>query len=110
MPKATAKPAPLTFIANATVAKQAMDLASHRTDEQIIWVNGTVNVLMSEQLITEKQRKSKKEMKRFENKLRGCATLLKYWCTGDARPENGSYVGFDTTLLTSGKVTLPKFH
>ena len=65
---------------------------------------------MSEEFIGEKQRKNPKEMKRFENKLRGCANLLQYWCTGDGRPDNGAYVGFKTDYIKSGKVTLPKFY
>ena len=60
----------LGFISNATVAKQAMDLATDRTDEKIIWLNSSVNVLMSEEMITEKQRKVAKEKKRHENRLK----------------------------------------
>ena len=107
--KSTKKPTVLEFVANSFSAKQAMDLAENRTDEQIVWINASTNVLMSEDLITEKQRKNKKEMKRFENKLRGCANMLKYWCTGDGRPENGAYIGFNTSTLKSGKVILPKY-
>lgn len=65
---------------------------------------------MTEELISEKQRKMPKEKKRYENKLKSCANLLKYWCVGDNRPENGSFVGFDTSLLKSGKVALPAYH
>ena len=91
------------------MTKQGQDLATDRTEEEIIWVNSVVNVLMSEQLINDKQRKSPVETKRFDKKLQGCANLLKYWATGDGRPENGSYVGFNTNHYKSGKVTLPKF-
>ena len=65
---------------------------------------------MSEDLISEKQKKNPKEKKRLENKLKGCANLLKYWCTGDGRPENGCYIGFNTDYYKNGKVTLPKFY
>ena len=106
----TPRPSVLDFVGQATVAKQGMDLAEDRTDEQIIWLNNCVNVLMSEDLISEKQRKNPKEMKRFENKLKGCANLLKYWSTGDGRPENGCYVGFNSEHYKSGKVTLPKYY
>ena len=47
-----------------------MDLATNRTDEQIIYLNASVNVLMSEETITEKQRKMAKEKKRYENRLK----------------------------------------
>ena len=50
----TERPALLEFVANATTAKQGMDLAADRTDEQIIWINNCVNVLMSEPLISDK--------------------------------------------------------
>ena len=88
-----------------------MDLAEYRTEEQIIWVNAVVNVLMSEDEVTPKQRKDKnsKIMKRFNNKLRGSANLVKYWATGDNRPGNASFVGFDSSYYKSGKVTLPKY-
>ena len=106
----TERPSLLEFVSSATVAKQGMDLAENRTEEQVIWVNNVVNVLMSEELISEKQRKNPKELKRFQNKLRGCANLLKYWCTGDGRPENACFVGFNTEHFKNGKVTLPKFY
>jgi len=104
------KPAILDFVANSAVAKQAMDLATDRTDQQLVWMNATINLLLSEQIISEKQRKNPKEVKKLENKLRGSANLLKYWATGDGRPENGSFVGFRTDYYKSGKVTLPKFY
>ncbi len=103
------KPAILDFVANATIAKQGSDLGENRTDEQVVWLNAVTNVLMSEQMITDKQRKNPKELKRHETRLKGCANLLKYWATGDGRPENGSYVGFNTSYLKSGKVVLPKY-
>jgi len=43
-----AKPAILEFIADATVAKQASDLADNRTDENVVWLNAVTNVLLSE--------------------------------------------------------------
>ena len=73
-------------------------------------MNATINVLLSEQLISDKKRKQPKEMKRFQNKLKSCANMVKYWATGDGRPENSSYVGFDTTPFKSGKVTIPKYY
>ena len=109
VPKKTRRPHLLTFVANSTTTQQAMNLAENRSDEQIVWINAVVNVLMTEELISEKQRKQKKEMKRFENKLKSSATLLKYWATGDNRPENGSFVSFDTSMFKSGKVALPRY-
>ena len=109
VPTANRKQSVIDFVKNATIAKQGSDLAEFRTEEEIVWINNVVNVLMSEQLITEKQKKSKKELKRYDNTLKSQANLLKYWCTGDGRPENGSYVGFDSSTLRSGKVSLPKY-
>ena len=42
-----------------------MDLGAFRAEEQVIWMNSVVNVLLSEQLITEKQRKNPKEKKKY---------------------------------------------
>ena len=72
-------------------------------------MNAVVNVLMTEDLITRKQRKNDKEMKIYGNKLSAISTLLKYWCTGDGRPENGAFVAFDTSIQKSGKVVIPRF-
>lgn len=47
VPKKTEEPNLLTFVANSTVSKQALDLATDRTDEQIIYLNASVNLLMS---------------------------------------------------------------
>jgi hypothetical protein len=36
--------------------------------------------------------------------------MLKKWSGGDARPENGAFVGFDTTQSKRGKIVLPVFY
>lgn len=89
--------------------KQALDLASDREVEEVIWSNVSVNVLLNEDLISEKDRKSPASMKVFNRKQEGIATMLKYWASGEGRPENGSFVGFDFSQYKDGSVVLPKF-
>ena len=54
VPKNQRNPSVLNFVKNATVAKMGSDLAEDLTDQGMVWVNNVVNVLLSEQLITEK--------------------------------------------------------
>lgn len=61
-------------------------------------------------MISQKDRKSKVEMKKFNSKLEGIANMLKYWASGDNTPENGAFVQFDQSLDRKGKITLPKFY
>jgi hypothetical protein len=86
-----------------------MDLASERDEEEVIWGNVAVNVLLTEELITEKDRKSPAITKVFNRKQEGIATLLKYWASGEGRPENGAFVGFDFSKYKDGSVVLPKY-
>lgn len=86
-----------------------LDLSIERTDEQLIWTSSTVNVLMGEDLVDQRYKLNKKEEKVYTRKLDSIATLLKYWCTGEGRPENGTFVSFDTTCSKKGNIVMPKF-
>jgi hypothetical protein len=96
-------------IAKSVIHKQGMDLATDREDEELIYGNACVNVLLHEPMINERDRKSATEMKIYNRKLEGIAKLLKYWASGDNRPENGSFVGFDFSRYKNASVVLPKY-
>ena len=72
-----------------------MDLSVERQVEEVIYENAIVNVVLFEELIKEKAKKNPTEAKIFQRKLKGIAKMLKYWASGDGRPENGSFVSFD---------------
>ena len=77
--------------------------------EEIVYVNARANIIMyPRQIITDKQRKVRSEMSRFNRKQKSMSELVKRWSTGDNTPENGSFVGF--TLSRGGRVCLPKFY
>ena len=82
-------------IGKQTTMKQGLDLSIDRMDENVIYANAKVNVLLFEDLITEKARKSKVEKMRYNNKLESTAALLKFWAAGNNTPENGAFVRFD---------------
>lgn len=84
-------------------------MASDREVEEVIYVNACVNLVLHEPLISDKGRKSANEMKVYQRKLEGIAKLLKFWASGEARPENGSFVGFDFSQYKNGSVVLPKY-
>jgi len=99
----------LNQVMKAMIQKQGFDLSSDRQVEEVIYVNACVNLILHEPLITEKARKSPIEMKVYNRKLEGIAKLLKFWSSGEARPENGSFVGFDFSQYRNGSVVLPKY-
>ena len=93
-------------IAYATAMKQGLDLSIDRDLEQVVYVNAGVNVIFyPRNLITDKQRKQRTEMSRYNRKLKSMSELTKRWATGDNRPENGCFLGF--SLNKSGRVCLP---
>lgn len=55
-------------IAKSTIQKQAIDLASDREEEEVIWSNVAINMLLNEELISEKDRKSPALYKVFNRK------------------------------------------
>jgi hypothetical protein len=59
-------------------------------------------------LIKEKKRTNPKEVKVHKNKLNSMAELIKFFATGENRPENGAFVGFDFSMNKRGKVALPQ--
>ena len=89
--------------------KQGLDLSNDRQEEDVIWAGATVNTLVWDSLLSEKDRKNKKLKKAHDRKLKEIAQLIKFWCTGNGRPENGAYPGFYTTYAKNGGVVLPKF-
>ena len=52
--------------------------------------------------------KKKSEVRLQTNKSKAMTVLLKRWSTGDARPENGAFAGFQY-MDRWGKVAQPKF-
>jgi hypothetical protein len=99
----------LNQVVKTVIQKQGIDLASDREVEEVVYVNACVNMVLHEPLITDKARKSQHEMKVYKRKLDSIAKLLKYWASGEARPENGSFVGFDFSQYKNGSVVLPKY-
>ena len=89
--------------------KQALDLSNDRIEEEVVWASATVNTLVWDQLIYDKDRKNKKLKKAHDRKLKQIAQLIKFWCTGNGRPENGAYPSFNTTYSKRGNVVMPKF-
>ena len=99
----------LQQVSKCAIQKLGLDLATDRMDEELIYDNACVNILLHEPLITDRDRKVPNELKIYNRKLSSIAQLLKYWASGDGRPENGAVVGFDFSQYKNGSVCLPKY-
>ena len=59
----------LQQISKCTIQKLGLDLATDRMDEELIYDNACVNILLHEQLITDRDRKVPSELKIYNRKL-----------------------------------------
>ena len=88
-------------------------MGADREMENIVHQNASINVVLLDHadLIKDKDRFG--DAKLFKVKARKqqhIANLIKKWSGGDARPENGAFVGFDTSYSKKGKIVLPQFY
>jgi len=84
---------PLEKIAKGTVAQQALNLSMYKMREDLVYENSKINTYICDRLMQERNVAlfPGKDVKKEWIKMDQVAHMFKYFCSGENRPENGTY-------------------